>query len=305
MKPLPSKIINLVLLKRPPLDIPYALDDSVLAVQNLLARAGFSTHFSFNSIDPSQINVLFGLQMPGTATLAQIRSIASPKNTLIFNCEQLDGGSHWVTNEYLNLITDFVCLDYNISNVEHLNRWSGGRANIFEFPVVPSPDFRRDCLLASPLPDIAYDLAFYGSSANGNRMERLQALVNQGVSLKCFAGLFGKNLPQGFMDCTGILNIHGYDSGLFETGRCLRPVSLGIPVFSDVSRLPSIVNWENSGIFFLPKENFTESVTDILRNSHQMLDASQRMIAFVNDPNWPTLAKEVMLTAIDTMNSKS
>jgi hypothetical protein len=38
--------INLALLKIPPLQTPYALDDCVLSVQNMLARAGFVTHIS-------------------------------------------------------------------------------------------------------------------------------------------------------------------------------------------------------------------------------------------------------------------
>jgi hypothetical protein len=300
-----NKIINLVLLKQEPLNVPYVLDDTVLCVQNLLSRAGFSARVSFNSIDPNQINVIFGVQMPGTATIAQIRSVASPANTLIFNTEQLSGGSAWVTDEYLNLLADYGCLDYTSANTDYLLNWSKGAASAFEFPLVPSQGFLTDQHQGPEKQNNQYDLAFYGSTGNGGRIQRLQELLTRGIRLKCFAGVYGANLPKEILDCSAVLNLHGYESALFEVVRCLRPVALGIPVFSDVSTLPKTVNWEESGVFFLPKNDFPAEIARILSDPEKLLEASQRMIDFVNDAKWPTLALHVMQAVLAAKKQKS
>lgn len=290
----PRPPINLVLLKRPPLEVPYVLDDTVLSVQHMLQRAGYPTLLSYNTIDPRLVNIVFGIYMPGTASIQQIRALSSPANTVIFNSEQLGSTSPWITDEYLRLLRDYVCLDYNQANIDHLQGHWSGQARAFEFPILPSMEFRSDYPMTHERWQMQYDLAFYGSTANGGRVGRLMELADLGVRLKCFAGSFGRDLPMELMECTAVLNIHAYDSALFELGRCLRPAALGMPIFSDVSIHPGKVNWADSGIFFLPREGFAQSVSAILRDSERMLDASQRMLQFVNDAQWPKWADYIM-----------
>lgn len=294
-------LINLVLLKRPPLQIPYVLDDTVLSVKNMLDRAGYNTLLSYNTIDPNQINVLFGIHMPGTASIEQIRAVCTPKNTIIFNTEQLNSSSHWITEKYIELLRDHVCLDYNQFNIENLQRRTQGQSRAYEFPLLPSLDFRGDYSQEAVSTSIQHDLVFYGSAANGGRIERLAELIDKGVRLKCFSGSYGSNLPEQILDCTAVLNIHGYESSLFELGRCLRPAAMGIPIFSDVSIHTGKVNWADSGIFFLERENFADALIALLHDSDQMLDASQRIQQFVNDAAWTAFADHVMQQALQAL----
>ncbi len=296
-------LINLVLLKSPPLHVPYVLDDIVLSVQSMLQRAGYPTVLSYNRIDLKLVNILFGIHMPGTASIAQIRAVSTPGNTIIFNSEQLKGPSHWITPEYLKLLRDYVCLDYNQANIDYLYNHTHDQSRMHEFPVLPSPSFRGDYPMQATSWDIEYDLAFYGSTANGGRIERLTELLNKGIRLKCFSGSYGSNLPMKILDCAAILNIHGYESALFEVGRCLRPTALGIPIFSDLSIHSGIVNWADSGIFFLPRSSFSNALPLLLHDSDRMLDASQRMLHFVNDPRWPILADHVMQQALQALDA--
>lgn len=296
--------INLVLLKSTPLQTPYVLDDTVLSVQNMLVRAGFETHLSYNAVDPRVTNILFGIQMPGTASIAQIRNLTAQDNAIIFNSQQLSSTSPWVTPEYLELLREHVCLDYSLANVQYLQNHSEGDISAFEFPLLPSQEFRRDFPLDASRWQIQYDLAFYGTTSNGGRMERLQELARQGISLKCFAGAYGRLLTPEILECSAVLNIHGYDAALFEVGRCLRPLAMGIPIFSDISNHPGIVNWADSGIFFIPRDNFTNTVAQWLRESDRMLEASQRLTAFVNDLKWPELARTVMNKALMALAQK-
>jgi len=167
-----------------------------------------------------------------------------------------------------------------------------------ELPLVPSQNFRFIPELKNNLPEVTHDFVFYGSSNNGNRMARLNELAAQGVNIKLLAGAFGYNLSQHLIDSTAVLNIHGYESGLFETGRCLRPAALGIPIISDQSLHPKIASWEDSGVIFLPRHDFSQAAAQAVHNPDRMLIASQQLLAFVDDPKWPALAREVMLSAI-------
>jgi hypothetical protein len=250
------------------------------------------------------INILFGIHMPGTASITQIRELTAPNNTIIFNSEQLSSTSPGVTPDYLDLMRDYVCLDYSLANVQHLQNESEGRASAFEFPLLPSQEFRHDFPLDASRWRIHYDLAFYGTVSNGGRLERLQELVRLGLSLKCFSGAYGQLLPPEILECSAVLNIHGYSAALFEVGRCLRPLAMGIPIFSDISHHSGIVNWADSGVFFIPRNNFTTTVAQWLHESDRMLDASQRMTAFVNDLKWPELARIVMHEALTALAQK-
>ncbi len=298
-----DKLINLVLLKRPPLELPYVLDDTVRSVNSLLQRAGFRTAMSFNVIDPGQINILFGLQMPGTASLVDVRQISSPQNTIIFNTEQLAGESSWITDEYLSLLGDYVSLDYNVGNITKLKAVFGKGARCFEFPLLPDPSFAREHTVPYDSVAIRHDLAFYGSTGLGDRIERLKDIARHGVNLKCFSGAYGANLTPVLMDCAGVLNIHGFQSEVFETIRCLRPAAMGIPILSETSVHSEVASWEHSGVIFIPKDRFAETLADVLRDGRRLLAAGRRLQAFVNDPRWPGVARNTLLAAIAALSA--
>lgn len=285
--------LNLVLLKAPPLSVPYVLDDALSSVCQLLTRAGFDTAITLNKIDNHRINILFGLQMPNTAGLAQVRKVASNRNTIIFNTEQLGGESHWISEEYLSMLGDYVTLDYNIHNLHHLqSRFRDARC--LEFPLIPDSRFRYDFNLAETAHSIHYDLAFYGSSGLGGRLEKLQGIANRGLRIKCFSGAFGEYLAPQLVDCAAVLNIHGFSSAIFETIRCLRPAALGIPIISETSRHSEIASWSNSGVIFVDENNLSEGIAKIFENPYSLLSASRKLRSFVDDPKWPGTAASVM-----------
>lgn len=249
------------------------------------------------------INIIFGVQMPGTASIDQIRKIASPENTIIFNTEQLTSNSPWVTNEYLSLLKDHGVLDYHQSNVEHIKKIKGhDQPKAFEFPLIPSENFSRDYKLDHPIQSINFDLAFYGSINLGDRLSRLTDLENKNIRIKYISGAYGNLLPKSIIDCTGVLNIHGYESGLFEVVRCLRPASLLMPIFSDISVQPSLVKWEEGGIFFIERADFHKEITRHLRCKDSLLQASHKMRDFITDLSWKKKCENIMQ---DIINSTS
>lgn len=289
--------INLVLLKSPPLYQPYVLDDAVSSVGRLLERAGFDTRYSLNRTDPGCVNILFGLQMPRTPPLEQIRQAAPTKNTIIFNTEQLGGESHWISDDYLALLGDYVTFDYNIHNLRRL-RDRHASARCVEFPLIPDDRFRYDFAPDRQALRIDFDLAFYGSTGLGDRIAKLQKIAEQQLRVKLFSGAYGQNISPQLLDCAAVLNIHGFSSAIFETLRCLRPAALGIPILSEPSQHSEIASWKDSGVIFVPGESFAEGVAACVKDRDQLLTSSRRLKAFVDAPQWPDIARSAMQKAI-------
>lgn len=298
---------NLCHLKATPHQLPYILDDTVVSVHRLLQRAGLETSTSLNRIDPTRINILFGVQMPNTPPIPEIRRVVRGQRVVIFNTEQLGGESSWITGDYLDLLSEFATLDYNIENIRQLLKVRP-HARAVEFPLVPDDRFIADIGYGGALPQIRYDLAFYGSTGLADRMAKLQSIANQGVNLKCFAGAFGVNLVPHLLDCSAVLNLHGFSSRIFETLRCLRPASMGIPIISEMSSHASVASWEDSGVIFLQDNDFAASVREVLDNRRLLLQASRQLIAFTQDAKWPAVVKQVTAELVDLVhvaNSRS
>ncbi len=292
--------VNLTLLKGTPLEVPYVLDDAVASVGRLLNRAGIETSISFNRLDPRRVNIIFGLQMPNTAPLNQIREIADPAKTMIFNTEQLGGESHWITEEYLSLLSSYVTLDYNFHNLTVLKE-THPNSRCFEFPLIPDDRFGYNVERRSVNFEINYDLVFYGSSSIGNRIGKLQSMASEGVKVKLVGGVFGSNLTPNIIDCKAVINLHGFRSMLFETIRCLRPAALGMPIISEISRHSCVASWEESGIIFLDPDRLTSSVVEHLSNTASLMSAGRKLRAFVEDPKWPQIAASVISHAVRSL----
>ena len=105
------------------------------------------------------------------------------------------------------------------------------------------------------------------------------------------------------MDCAGVLNIHGFQSEVFETIRCLRPAAMGIPILSETSVHSEVASWEHSGVIFISKDKFAETLADVLRDGRRLLAAGRRLQAFVNDPRWPGVARSTLLAAIAALSA--
>jgi hypothetical protein len=154
------KPVNICIIKRITSDIPYVFEDVALCVKEQLEQAGLITILTVNKIIPDALNIIFGAGAPGGPTICDLRSLASPNNTIIFNLEQLGAGGPWDNIDYFNLLSDFPVYDYNHQNVIFMRRRSSIYHGI-EFPIYPSQNFREEPKTIQP--NLPYDACFYGS----------------------------------------------------------------------------------------------------------------------------------------------
>ena len=257
---------------------PAVFLDTINAVEDQLQQLGYQTKQSTNVILQDAINIIWGVGSPFSPTYDEIRSIAKPENSIIFNMEQIASNSNLVTLEYLNFLKSYIVLDYNQENLNILKDNLGIKG--YEFTLMPSSRFISDYDNSLSF-EKKFDLGFYGI-LNARREKIIREIENLGISIKIIKGAYGLDLPAAISDCKAILNLHYYETSIFEIARCLRPLAMGFPIISEISVMPSSVDWNQSGIFFLKPENFEENILEILNSSEKLLASIQKTNKYIN-----------------------
>lgn len=290
---MPLPIVNLVMIKAYTTLEPSVFDDTVHSVAFLLKQAGIQTYVSCNSVDPGVLNIIWGAGTHGAPPLEVIRSIAKPEYSIIFNMEQLGSSSNLVSEDYLNFLSEYRVFDYNFNNILELNkRFPALRAS--EFPVVPSPLLAGDFQIPADLPATEFDIVFWGAG-NDRRLALLREIFARGRTIKTIGGAYGANLSAQIFDSRIALNIHFYESAIFEIARCLRPLAMGLPVVSEHSRMPETVDWSGSGIFFGAYDEIPDLCDRLLAHPQDISMAAKRTRHFISRQDWVAVARDKIL----------
>jgi hypothetical protein len=293
------KVINLVSVNKFANEHPYVFIDTIASVQNLLERCGFTCIISTNKFYPEVMNIVWGVGTHFSHDYKDLLKFISPKNSVIFNMEQIESVSTLITEDYIKFLKQFLVFDYNQHNIKALNK--RGITSAVEFPLIPSTKFKID-YDTKPLFSYKYDLAFYGI-LNNRRIDTLKSIENAGLKVKYIRGSYGQALSRELTDCLAVINIHYYESSIFETARCLRPLAMGIPVISEVSQLPENPNWVHSGVLFADFDTLANEATNYLANKNLLLISSKTTNAFIHSENHLSTAKTTMANVFNLLHA--
>lgn len=242
-----KRIVNLCTFGHPDRKVSGVFDDTIYSVAHLVRLCGAIPVISRNTIDPGALNILWGAGTHQSPSFASLLEHCNEFNTIIFNMEQINSGSPLVTEEYLHFLSLFRVLDYSFHNILALRK-SYPFIRAEEFPLLPSPEFSYDH--ESTKSNFSYHFAFYGAM-NSRRKYVLENIQKHGVRIKIIEGMYGKQLSKELLECHAVLNIHAYEAGIFESARALRPVAMGIPMVSEASHLPQLIDWRSAPIKFV------------------------------------------------------
>jgi len=271
--------ISLVSLNKKSASSPPVFEETIQIVESALLAIGIPCKRMLNELDLGGINLIFGVGTDFSFPIEDILKNCNPAHCIIFNLENLlvQHESIYVTPAYLNLLKQYVVLDYNQANVDFLNEGCV-EANAFEFPLMPTENFVKQfsglVRQASP----GWDLAFFGG-INERRGQILNSLASMGLKIKLI-NAYGMELAEQLLDCKAVLNIHFYQRGILEIPRCLIPLALGMPIISEASILPAAVNWRKSGIFFCSQEDLLRECHAVVSSAHDLSALSQAARSF-------------------------
>ena len=134
-----------------------------------------------------------------------------PKNSIIFNFEQIYEKSPWLTSFYLSLLKNHVVFDYSKNNINRLK--SLGVKNIHLCKIGYSKS------LENISPDkYEYDFLMYGRP-NKRRLDIIKKLNELGFNSIFLENTYGNKRDNIISKSKIILNIHYYEASIFEIVR--------------------------------------------------------------------------------------
>ena len=136
-----------------------------------------------------------------------------PKNSIIYNTEQLSYPPSPIAIPLLPIIVQFQAWDYSKSNIKFLSQLAMAHPPQY-VPIGFVPKLCR--IPAAPLQDI--DVLFYGY-LNPRRAQILQALAARNLQVYHAIDCYGQERDALIARAKVVLNVHYYESKIFEIVR--------------------------------------------------------------------------------------
>ena len=133
------------------------------------------------------------------------------EGSILYNLEQVEEGSPWLTPELLDLYRRSALWDYSRSNADALVRCGLPRPVVVPIGYVPA------LTRIAPAPE-DIDVLFYGSM-NERRAAVLRELERRGARVHAAFGVYGEERDRLVARSRIVLNVHYYEAKVFEIVR--------------------------------------------------------------------------------------
>jgi Macrocin-O-methyltransferase (TylF) len=171
-----------------------------------LRSLGHTAQILDNLVDPQATNIILGAHL-----LEPHEERLLPPGSIIYNLEQL--GAARLSDNYYALAKRYQIWDYSPFNIERWNQIDCiSLPRLVELGYVP--ELRR--IASCPEQDI--DVLFYGSM-NDHRLSVLRKLRDVGIKVNVAFGVYGRERDDLIARSKIVLNIHCYETQLFEAVR--------------------------------------------------------------------------------------
>ena len=228
-----------------------------------LRSLGHTAQVGDNVIDPHATNILLGAHL-----LPPVDARAVPPGSILYNLEQLGGAN--LAPAYYELAAQHQVWDYSLHNIV---RWRGLKClrPPIHVPLGYVPELSR--IAAAPNQDI--DVLFYGS-LNDRRSAILQALKDSGLKVHTVFGVYGKERDELIARARIVLNIHYYDTKVFEIVRLSYLLANARAVVSECSAENELEQSAKGAFLAVPYSSLVETCQSLLRNEDERRKVAAR-----------------------------
>jgi len=221
-----------------------------------LRSIGHTAQAGHNVVDSAATNILLGAHL-----LPRVDAHIVPPGSILYNLEQIGGAN--LSPAYYELASRHQVWDYSPRNIEKWKAMKCFRPPI-QVPLGYVPELSR--IQASPTQDI--DVLFYGS-LNERRTAILKALRDSGVKVHTAFGVYGKERDELIARSKIVLNIHFYDTKVFEIVRLSYLLANSKAVVSECSSESELEQSANGSFLAVPYNSLVESCLSLLRNEQE------------------------------------
>ena len=207
-----------------------AFDPVVSVLMATLHSRATNVQTVVNKFNPEGLNIVVGAHL-----LQDPKMLLDEPNTIVYNFEQFDTKSDWFSSDYVSLLKSKPYWDYSTANIAAMKKaYPEAQATHVPFAYAPVLDYsyvRRDVFRVKRK-DI--DVLFFGSM-NDRRAKIIGELTSMGLNVQAVFGVYGPELSVLIHRSKLVLNMHYYDSSVFEAVRVIPLLASRVAVVSEKS----------------------------------------------------------------------
>jgi SAM-dependent methyltransferase len=238
-----------------------ALLEMAETINYALLNLGIDSILTHSLESPGRNQIILGAHL-----IDSIQNFCISENAIIYNFEQVTNDSSWLSTNYVKLLKSHKVWDYSENNIKILNQL--GVNDVEYVPVGHTHQMNR--IKKSNISDI--DVLFYGS-LNERRNNILDQLKNYGLNVVTVFGVYGAERDELISRSKIVLNIHYYESKIFEIVRISYLLSNGICVVSESGQDLSENNYKDC-VKLCNYENIFQTCLNLLNNEKEREELS-------------------------------
>ncbi len=225
-----------------------------------LLNLNCKSSITFNHLDtnPEKKNIIFGGHLLNNDLINKV-----PNNSIVFNTEQIESNTEEWRERIIKLANRNIELwDYSLFNIKFTQDKTNIKAKLFEI------GYQRELNRITHKKTKKVDVLFYGS-INDRRKIIIDKLIEKNIKVKCLFGVYGKDRDDWIAKSKLVLNMHMYDSKIFEIIRVFYLMTNGVPVVAEYDDKTKINNNFLMGIKTVPYNELVEMIVHLVNSENE------------------------------------
>ena len=234
----------------------HAYDEVALGLAEAFAELGGSAPVVRDQRDlAGRTPIVLGPQLLPPAAAATL-----PDDSILFNLEQADRQSPWMNEAYLSLLRRHAVVDYSGRNCAALAAFGVDHARLL--PIGYAAGLTR--IRRAPIQDV--DVLFYGS-LNPRRRRVLEALERGGARVQHLFGVYGAERDAAIGRAKIVLNMHFYETAIFESVRVSLLLANRVCVVSEGDRADPDIAFVRDGVAIAAYDDLVARCTALIADA--------------------------------------
>ena len=214
-----------------------------------------------------------------------------PKNTILYNLEQVGDDSTWTKPLIPELFRRFPVWDYSQANIEQLAVRQVCRPT--HVPIGYVPELTR----IAPAPE-DIDVLFYGSLSDRRRAV-LDGLRARGLRVESLFGVYGASRDAWIARSKIVLNVHQWEAKVFEIVRVSYLLANKRAVVSERGADPAEERDLESGIAFAEYDELVDRCVELLADEHARRELGERGYQAFSARNQADILRRALSASLD------
>ena len=217
--------------------------------------------YNFIDTNLNTKNIIFGTHLLNEELIKSI-----PKNSIVFNTEQLESINEVWKKRIIFFAKQGVELwDYSIFNLDFLKQELKIKGKLFEI------GYQNKLERIKSKNEKEIDVLFYGS-INKRRKQIINKLLKNKIKVKCLFGVYGKERDEWISRSKIVLNLHMYESKIFEIIRVFYLLTNGISVISEFDKNTKFNTKLINGVKHCTYDEIEKNIIFLLENDKERLN---------------------------------